>query len=206
MYLLIGGGGHAKVILDCLNANKEKILGVLDDNPAIKNVNGFPVLGRVARAPALLKEHGSKLKLIISIGNNKHREKIVLELHSYNPIYGKVIHPSAIVSASSFIDEGTVIMPNSVVNASAQVGKHCIVNTASVIEHDCSLEDFVHVAPGAHLCGNVKIGRGTHIGVGANVIQNISIGRNSIIGGGSNVITSIPDSVTAFGNPARIKK
>ncbi|MCC3646338.1 NeuD/PglB/VioB family sugar acetyltransferase [Cytobacillus oceanisediminis] len=206
MFVLIGGGGHAKVILEMLRESNEKILGVLDDDPLKKDVIGIPVLGKISKVHSLLKHYRQELRLIISVGNNNIREKIVSELKSLRPIYGKVIHPSAIISSSCFIDEGTVVMPNAVINASAKVGKHNIINTSSVVEHDCILNDYVHVSPGAHLSGNVKVGKNTHIGVGANIIQNIYIGSDSIIGGGSIVVSSIPNSVLAVGNPAKVKK
>lgn len=90
------------------------------------------------------------------------------------------------------------------IHSGAQVGAHCIVNTHASVDHDCYLEDFVHIAPQAALCGNVSVGEGTLIGAGAVVIPGIRIGRWSVIGAGSVIRSDVPDGVLVAGNPGRI--
>ena len=86
------------------------------------------------------------------------------------------------------------------------IGKHCIINTNVSVDHDCDISDFVHISPGATICGNVTIGELTWIGAGATIIHGISIGKNTIIGAGTVVIKNIPDNVLIVGNPAIIKR
>jgi sugar O-acyltransferase (sialic acid O-acetyltransferase NeuD family) len=195
MYLF-GASGHAKVIMDILNSMSIAVSGLFDDNPVVKELNSQPVLG---------KYQGQEIDagLIISIGDNKIRAKIAVQLQVQ---YGKAIDKSAIVSDSVRIDEGTVVMQGAVIQASSSIGKHAIVNTKSSIDHDCLISNFVHVSPGAVLCGNVQVGEGTHIGAGAIVLPNLKIGKWCKIGAGAVVIRDIPDFSTAVGNPARIIK
>lgn len=192
MYLY-GAGGHAKVILDILEAQGYEVTGVVDDNPALTEFMGKPVL------------HGVKevSPVIISIGINGTRRKVVEKLNP-TTVYCTAIHPSAIVSPHATIEEGTVVMQGAIVQTGTQIGKHCIINTGASVDHDCMLENFVHISPHATLCGDVKVGEGTWIGAGAVVIQGIRIGKNCVIGAGSVVCKDVPDGVKAYGNPCKI--
>ncbi|RZL43355.1 MAG: acetyltransferase [Pedobacter sp.] len=195
MYLF-GASGHAKVIIDILRKSEVEITGLFDDNPNLNELYSFPVLG---------KYNGQQLDkpLIISIGDNKIRQKISEKVKAF---FGKAIYADAIISPSAFIDEGTVVMQGAVIQASAQIGKHVIINTCASVDHDCKIGNFAHISPQSSLCGNVEVGEGTHIGAGATVIPNIKIGKWCKIGAGAVVIRDIPDFVTVVGNPARILK
>ncbi|SFJ09501.1 acetyltransferase EpsM [Kaistella treverensis] len=193
--IIIGGGGHAKVLIDCIESeNKFEIISVLDDNPDLHEILNYKVLRRTE-----LKSQNN-VKIILGIGNNTTRKRIAEELSAE---YITAVHPSAIISKYAKIGKGTVIFAGAVVNAGAVVGDHCIINTGAIIEHDCIIEDFVHISPNVALSGGVRICSGTHVGIGANVIQNISIGSNVTIGSGAVVIADIPDNCTAVGIPAK---
>lgn len=191
MYLY-GAGGHAKVVIEILEANHEEIQGIYDDNEDINDFLGFKV-----QAPT----DGVLGPLIITVGDASIRKKIAL----HNQVnFGKAVYPDAIVSPRTTIGDGTVVMQGSVIQACAVIGKHCIVNTAATIGHDCVLEDFVHLSSNATLCGEVKVGEGSWIGAGTTVIQGVKIGSWSLIGAGSVVVNDIPDGVVAYGNPCRV--
>ena len=193
--IIIGGGGHAKVVIDCIKREKKfEIVSVLDDNPAIHQILNYAVLPRNE-----LEVHNNA-KVILAIGNNTTRKKIAEEV---NLNFATTIHPSAVISQYAKIGKGTQIFAGAVVNAGAVIGEHCIINTGAIVEHDCILENFVHVSPNAALSGGVKIGSCSHIGIGANVIQNVTIGSNVTIGAGAVVISNIPDNCTAVGIPAK---
>ncbi len=196
MYLL-GASGHAKVILDCLRDTGITVGGLFDRNPAVKSLKGYAVLGDYDAA------HQEE-PLIISIGDNKIRAKIVTQLG--DKLFGKAIHPSALISEDVEIGEGTVVLHGAVIQSSSKIGKHVIVNTSSVIDHDCVVGDFVHIAPKTALCGLVSVGEGTLIGVGTVVIPGIKIGKWCIVGAGSVVLKDIPDYAVVVGNPARVIK
>lgn len=195
MYLY-GASGHAKVIIDILRDRGIPVLGAFDKNPAIKAISGIPVLGTEI-------EQELDQPVIISIGDNSIRRRVAEKL---NVVFGKAIHPSAIISPSAAIAEGTVVMQGAIIQADAKIGRHVIINTGAGIDHDCQIGDYAHVSPGAVLSGNVQVGEGTHIGAGAVVIPNLKIGKWCKIGAGAVVIRDIPDGVTVVGNPARIIK
>jgi acetyltransferase EpsM len=202
MFVIIGAGGHAKVISDILKANNEKVAGFYDDQPDVR-LDGLKHLGKIKD---IREGFSSDFQYIIAIGHNRIREKIALDLQEIGVRFGTAVHPSAVIGSDATIGEGTVVMANGVVNHSSAIGSHSIINTAATVDHDCCIGDFVHVSPGAHLAGNVQVGKGTHIGIGSSIIQSLSIGVNVVIGAGSAVIEGIPDNSVAVGCPAKVIK
>lgn len=192
MYLY-GASGHAKVIMDILKDNHVEIEGLVDDNPNINELLGYPVF------------HGKEdiSPLIISIGDNKIRQVIA---HKLNVEFGTAIHSSAIVSPYAIVQEGSVIMQGAIVQSGTCIGKHCIVNTGASIDHECVVGDYVHISPHSTLCGSVYVGEGTWIGAGTTVLPGVKIGKWSVIGAGSVVAKDIPDGVLSVGNRCKTIK
>ncbi|WP_459501259.1 acetyltransferase [Bacillus sp. C1] len=202
---LIGQGGHAKVIKDMIDANKHfNVIAFFDDRYQSLDKHEEIYYGPISSIQILMKE--IEFKLIIAIGNNVVRKKIVEQLHFDDEYYESVIHPTAVISESATIGRGVVIMANVTINADTTIGRCVIVNTASVVEHDNCIGDFVHIGPNATLTGTVTIDEGTQIGAGVTVIPNIKIGDWSMIGAGATVIHNIPPGCTAVGSPAKIIK
>lgn len=197
MYLF-GASGHGKVVKDILNANGVKVEAFVDDNPNVNECGGRPV---VHNATGLSP-------MIVSIGVNRIRKMIVERLKANNPdiMFATAIHPSAVISPTAKIGEGTVVMAGAVINADAVIGNHCIINTGATVDHDCKIGDYCHIAPGVNISGATNVGEGTWVGVGSCVIQCLNIGKNCMIGAGSVVVKDIPDNVTAFGCPAKVIK
>ncbi len=205
--VIIGAGGHAKVVADIIEKSGDIVYGFLDDGievgTIIANNEKWKVIGKSEMRFELSRKH-KNLKFIIAIGNNKVRKKIAND-EDNNIKYYTAIHPSANIGIGTSIGEGTVIMANSCINSSAKVGKHCIINTGAIIEHDNIIEDFVHISPNATLCGTVRIGTLTHVGAGATIKNNTEVEENSIIGAGAVVVKNIEQEGTYIGVPAQIK-
>lgn len=191
---LYGASGHGKVIKDILEAQGRKVDGFIDDDESVNELSNLPVLHSAEKVD----------ELIISIGINTTRKKVADKLHC--KIGEAAIHPSAIISKTVGIGEGSVVMAGAIINADAKIGKHSIVNTGATVDHECLISDYVHISPHTTLCGNVKVGEGTWIGAGTTIIPGIKIGRWSQIGAGSVVVKDIPDGCLAYGNPCRIVK
>lgn len=197
---IIGYSGHAYVIIDILLSAGRMVTAYCDQEEKTKNPFHLIYLGREAELTHRLKSYD----YFLCIGQNDIREKVYGQLHDLigNPI--NAIHPSAVISASVKMENGVMIAANATINPLTYIGKGVICNTSSIIDHECVLGDFSHIAPGAVLCGNVKIGKGTFVGANAVIRQGISIGNNVMIGAGTVVITDIPDNVTVVGNPQRV--
>ncbi len=189
--IIIGAGGHGKVIADIIEKNGDKVAGFLDDDLSKEGVMG-PVSD-------CLKNPDKKF--IIAIGNNKIRKRIVEEYPQID--YYTAIHPTAVIAPDAEIGKGSAVMALSVINATAKIGNHCIINTGAVVEHDNALADYVHISPRAALCGTVSVGECTQIGAGAVVRNNLTIAGDCIIGIGAAVSRVIVKSGVYVGDPAK---
>lgn len=199
--LILGAGGHGKVVADTLLCQGAQVSGFLDDVPAKwgTTILGIPVLGGVNTC----WEHCPG-GLLLGIGSNAIRKQIATTLGPRaDRLWCNAIHPRAVVSASVRIAVGVVIVAGAVVNVDASLGSHVIINTCASVDHDCVVGDYVHIAPGAHLAGGVTVGEGAFIGAGAVVVPGCTIGKWANIGAGAVVVRDIPDNVIAKGVPAR---
>lgn len=201
--ILIGKGGHSKVIKDIIEAEQQyHIAGYLDnaiDEYYTDNDIFFDNLDAI-------EHYKKKYFFVIAIGNNQVRNKLFHELDIPLKQYATLIHPSAIISPSAQIGRGTVVMPNAVINADATIGKHVIINTGSIIEHDNQIGDYVHVSPNAALAGGVKVGNESHIALNSAVLPLVEIGEKCIVGAGATVIKNVKSESTVIGTPAKIKE
>ena len=202
-YILIGDSGHAKVIEDSIVANGDRVIAKLDDKYKEHFMEGAYKKGPISILSSIYQP---PIKLIVAIGNNEIRQKIVRQLNLPSEYYGKVIHPSAIISPSVTIGNGSVIMANVVINAQATIGEHVIINTSTVVEHDNTIDNYVHLSPGTVSTGNVHISEGVHIGAKCVIIPSIHIQRWTTIGAGSTVTKDIEEHVVAFGTPAKVMR
>jgi sugar O-acyltransferase (sialic acid O-acetyltransferase NeuD family) len=194
--LIQGGGGHGKVVLDCLHDMGVEVVGVVDTK------NEGNLLG-VQRYRAVDSGFAAEAGMIIAIGDNQVRKQVAA---ASGRAFQNAIHPTALVSKHATVGRGCMILHHSVIQAGATLGDHVIVNTGAQVDHDCVVAGFVHLAPRTTLCGNVSIGEGTLIGAGAVVIPGKKIGAWCVIGAGAVVISDIPDFSVAVGNPARVIK
>lgn len=194
--ILIGGGGHAKVVIDCVRSSGGQVVGILDDSiEAGTLILDVPVLGKI-------KDHTKYLQhqFLIAIGNNNIRRRFSQELQVK---WYTALHTSSVISPHVSIGAGTVVMPRAIINAGAMIGSHCIINTGVIVEHDNLIEDYVHLSPAAALGGTVSVGKETHIGIGAAVRNNIHICGGCTIGAGAAVVKDITEPGTYVGVPAR---
>lgn len=205
--LLVGGGGHCRSVLDCvLRAGAYDALGIVErEGTAEKTVLGVPVVGYDADLPRLLADGWQYAAVTLgSIGATTRRRALYQQLKALGFQFPVIADPSAVISSHAELAEGAFIGKRAVINAGSSVGVCAILNTGSVVEHDCTVGDFVHVSPGAVICGAVQAEANAHIGAGAAVMQGIHIGQNAIIGAGSVIIRNIPADCTVVGNPGRI--
>jgi UDP-perosamine 4-acetyltransferase len=195
--VFFGGGGHAAVCLDVFRSSGRSVLGYLGPEATAL---GVPHLGP---DDSLATFDPGEVEVFIAVGSNRGRQKLAAQAMSAGFRLATCVHASAVVSPSAVIGAGSVLMPGAIVNARTRLGIAVIVNTGASIDHDGVVGDLVHVAPGTHVAGSVRIGSGAFLGVGVSVIPEIEIGQWSVIGAGAAVVNDIPADVVAVGVPAR---
>jgi len=200
--IIFGGGGHAKVVIESLRRTSPEIeLVAIDDDPS---KNGQLLLGvMVVGARDWLRANWPDAPVALALGGNGHRLAAADWLRQENRVLQTVIDPSATVSESASIGEGTFLAPGCVVNAEAAIGRAVIVNTSASIDHDCRIGAGVHVAPGAHLCGGVTICERALIGAGATIIPGIAVGADAVVAAGATVVRDVSEAACVAGTPAR---
>lgn len=202
--VIIGGGGHANVIIDILRQQGIfKIVGVVEQKKRVGQYHSdIPIIGDDSQLESLFRQglHNAA----VAIGDNSLRARLYNNLKAIGFNLINMIHSSAVISPSVRISAGSVIMPGAVLNTNCLIQENVIINTKASLDHDCVVMNHCHIAPGCTLTGRVSIGEGTFIGAGATVIPDVSIGAWSIIGAGSVVVSDIPNHVVAYGIPARI--
>ncbi len=203
--IIIGAGGHAKVVIETLQRSSVGILGATDADPNRHGqaVLGVPVLGG---DDVILAHEPGSVCLANGIGSTtdtSSRRNIFERFKDQGYSFITLIHPAAIVAEDVQIGEGSQVMAGAVVQPGTRIGNNCIINTRASIDHDCTIGDHVHIAPGAVLSGGVVAENGVHVGTGAAVIHDMRIGQQSIIGAGAAVVQSVGANEIVTGVPAK---
>lgn len=202
LVFVLGAGGHAKMVIETLvSMDRYELYGCLDTAPTSEKLLGFPIFPENPQTLATLLD--AKAQALVALGDNKLRQRVTLKLQELGFSFATAIAQSAYVSPSAIVGSGTVIMPKAVVGASAKIGQGVVLNTASSVDHDVDIGDFVHVAPGCHLAGNVRVEQGAMLGIGTCVIPERHIGAWAILGANSTVVRDVPAGTTYIGTPAR---
>ena len=206
--LILGAGGHAKVVAETAIASKYfSSIAFLDDSfdgsDSIPSVLNWPVVGPLNLSlDNSTKSHFSSA--VVAIGSASVRLSWIERLLKAGYCLPVIIHPTSWVSGSAQIGAGSVVFAHATVQANVSLGKGCILNTGCSVDHDAQLADGVHICPGTRLAGDVKVGSRSWIGIGASVIQQVCIGSDVTVGAGSAVVRDLPSSVKAFGVLARV--
>lgn len=203
--LVVGAGGHARVVADILLQLRAgwhafEPVGFVDDSPETWGASwqGLPIVGDVSSRASLDYQ-----ALIVGIGSNESRLRILRELMLENERIVQAIHPSSTIAADVQTADGVAICAGVVINTGVRVGPGAIINTSATVDHHCSLGAGCHVAPGTNLAGNVTVGEGALIGLGACVLPGVSIGPWASVGAGAAVTKDVAPNQTVVGVPAR---
>lgn len=203
--VILGAGGHARVLIDILLKNGVTIVGATDVNPELAGASRFSV--RIIGDDSVLREHPpGSVHLVNALGlsiSTQNRLQLFEKYKELGYFFASAIHPSVILGSDVILGEGVQMMAGAVIQPGAQIGANTIINTNASVDHDCKIGNHVHVAPGVTLSGGVHVGDGSHIGTGAKVIQNITIGSSVLVGAGAVVVKPVRDGAKILGVPAR---
>jgi sugar O-acyltransferase (sialic acid O-acetyltransferase NeuD family) len=197
--IIVGGGGHGRVVLEALRSAGREVRGVVDRDAAVATLlpKGVPWLGDDTALAAFPPTQYSLVNGVGGVGDGKRRQ-IFERLREQGYVFASLCHASAVVAHGVDLGEGAQVMAGAVLQPGVRIGANAIVNTRASIDHDCLIGDHCHVAPGAVLCGGVVVGEETHIGAGAVVIQGVRIGRGTMIGAGAVMLKDVGDNVVVY--------
>jgi len=205
-FIILGAGGHAKVIVDTLHSLNYQIAGiinpVLPSDPFFKSI---PYLGTDATLGELAVENYFFANGLGSAGNTAPRTNLYQSYIVQHCTFPQILHPHVVISKTAVIKSGTQILAGSIIGPDVCIKENVIINTRAIVEHDCFIDSHSHVASGAIICGNVSIGQNTHIGAGATINQGIQIGSYSVIASGAVVIQNVDSNCLVAGVPAKVK-
>lgn len=203
--LIIGAGGHGRVLADLAFCLGRQVLGFLDSDAQLHGtvIDGIKVLG----GDECLAEHSADAVSLVngigSIARPDLRRNVYMRLKGLGYQFEALCHPGATVGRSASFAQGAQVMAGSIVQNGARVGENAILNTGAIVEHDCVVGAHSHLAPGTVVCGDVRIGENCHIGVGAVVVQGLVVGDGALVAAGAVVVKDVPSGMRVAGVPAR---
>ena len=202
-WIVLGGGGHAKVVIDALLAGQHQIVGFTSPETEVDSILGVMRIGDDDALEGYSPEEVVLANGLGSVGSSDRRRKLYLRFSAQNYPFPPLLHPSAVVAASVSVGSGVQVLAGAVVQSGCCICENAILNTRSSVDHDCIIGAHVHVAPGATLSGGVLVGEGAHVGTGASVIQGVTIGAESVVGAGAAVVRDVLVGSTVVGVPAK---
>jgi UDP-perosamine 4-acetyltransferase len=206
--IVIGGGGHAKVVIDTLLAGGATVAGLCDPALTAGDMGplGIPVLGGDAALDAHPPADFVLANGIGSTGSTARRREVFERAKAKGYVFATVVHPSAVIGRDVRLEEGAQVMAGAVVQPGAVLGRNCLVNTRASVDHDCKVGEHAHIAPGVVLCGGVHVGAGAHVGSGATVVQDMRLGEVSLVCAGTVTTVAVPDGATVRGPSASVRR
>lgn len=205
-WVILGAGGHAAVLIDCLGPPEDVAIAILEREPQRwgEMVLGVPIVGGDETIGELVERGATHFLVGVgSVGSTALKRRLwALGIKAgLEPL--EVRHPSAIISPRASLGPGCQLLAGCVVGTSARLGADVLVNSGAMVEHDCQIGDHVHLATGARVTSTVRIGEGAHIGAGATVRQCLSIGAEAVVGAGAVVVDDVAEGAVVAGVPAR---
>ena len=201
--VVLGGGGHAKVLISVIRKLPWTVAGYVDPRD-VGPVLGILHAGGDDVLQALLARHPG-CAAAIGVGKvdaSARRARIHAAAQALGYGFPTFVSPEAVVNREVELGPGTVVFDGAVVNPGVATGPICIVNTNAAVEHDCRFGMNVHIAPGATISGGVTIGDHTFVGAGAVVIHGVRIAEGCLVGAGAVVTKDLTEPGTYVGNPA----
>lgn len=201
-WIVLGGGGHAAVVIDALLVLGQSVIGFTDPVPNAPPILGIECLGNDEAVSSYAVEDVCLANGLGSTSSTQRRATLYRDFAAQGFGFPPIVHPSAVVARSVQVGAGTQVLAGAILQPRCSVGENVLVNTRASVDHDCVIERDVHIAPGVTVSGGVVIEKGAHVGTGASIVQGCIIGSLSTVGAGAVVLRDVMPGVTVVGVPA----
>jgi sugar O-acyltransferase (sialic acid O-acetyltransferase NeuD family) len=206
--VLLGAGGHARVLAALARAAGYRILGVCDPTLAADAVSRWQDLDVLGDDSALDMLPPDRVSLMLGVGQmttDNLRERLYSSWRARGYDFPPLVHPAAWVAPGVVLGDGVQVMAGAIIQPGCDIGDNCIINTRAGIDHDCCIGCNVHLAPGATLCGKVTVGDSAFIGAGATLIQGLCVGARAVVGAGVTLVRDLKPGMTILGAANRLR-
>lgn len=199
--VLLGCGGHGKVVLDAALDLGLAMAGIVD--PGLDT--GATVFGVQVLPPGCETDAGRVSGFLNGVGANPKtaRRQAVFERQIILMASPALVHRSAVLGRDVELASGAQVMAGAVVQCGTRLGQNVVINTGARVDHDCRLADHAFVGPGAVLSGAVSVGVGSFVGSGATILPGVQVGSQVVIAAGAVVVSDVADGETVVGCPGR---
>ncbi|WP_448546974.1 acetyltransferase [Thalassotalea fusca] len=202
--VILGAGGHGRVVADCASATgKYQDIVFLDDCLPQRSQNAH---WSIVDTPDNWQKYRAQSEFVVAFGQNALRKKYTQEIANEDGQLATIIHPSAVISNQVNIGKGSVIFANVTVNFGVTIGDGCILNTACSIDHDCHVHDYVHISPQVAIAGGVTIETMSWLGINSTVIECLTLASGTQTGAGAVIVNDTQPNTLYLGVPAAAHK
>lgn len=154
--LIIGAGSHGKLVTEVAEAcGYDNAVFLDDNNPA--------AIGKLSEIERFRDRFDYAF---VSIGNNALREQLIHRLETAGYVIPKLIHPTAYISKSAQIGNGTLVCPMAVINTNVVVGNGCFISAGAIVDHNAVIGECCHINAGAVVKAGAHIKAGTKLDAG----------------------------------------
>ena len=207
--VLLGAGGHARVLAALVRAAGHPVLGVCDPTLAADGISRWADLDVLGDDGALELLPPDRVALVLGIGQlatGNLRERVYAAWRARGYDFPALVHPSAWLAPGVVLGDGVQVMAGAVIQPGCTIGENSIINTRASVDHDCVIGRNVHVAPGSTLCGSVRVDNCAFIGAGATVIQGLRVGARAVVGAGVTRVQDLTPTAIIFGAANRLPR
>ena len=205
--IILGAGGHAKVVINALRSRGVSLHGATSADRATIGQNILDICPVIGSDDIIAQMDPERTLLVNGLGmiavDSSPRKEIFERWKARGFSFEGVVHPSTVIAKDVVLGEGAQVMAGAVIQPGTVIGANTIVNTSASIDHDCVIGAHCHIAPGAVLAGGISIGEGTFIGAGATIIPGVRVGSAALVAAGAVVVSEVGDKVRVRGIPAR---
>ncbi|WP_199181241.1 acetyltransferase [Chromobacterium alticapitis] len=207
--VLLGAGGHARVLLALMRAAGYSVLGVCDPHLASSGASRWEGLDVLGDDAALLDRLGpERVALVLGIGQlstGSLRERLYDLWRGRGYAFPALVHPAAWIAGDALLSDGVQVMAGAIIQPGCAIGENSTINTRASIDHDCHIAAHVHVAPGATLCGSIHVDEGAFIGAGSVLVQGVRVGERAVVGAGTTLVRDLGPRQIIIGGAPRIR-